>query len=206
MFDQFAKKATDWDNNPTRKQIVRKFIHIIRKHSRISPTSHITDFGCGTGLVGLHFASASKKVSMVDTSPAMIEVLNKKIEEHGYDNVHVFEQDLDQIEDQSNLIVSLMTFHHIDNHADILQKVSRKLDEDGIIIIADLMPEDGSFHYPETVPHNGIQPKTLSRHCKKAGLDVEWCYQFHSIHKQTNHGLQKSYDLFVIVARKPRLN
>jgi len=204
MVDQFATKATDWDNNPTRREMARKFINIIRKHTQIQPASHVLDFGCGTGLVGLHFASEAEKVKMVDISPAMLDILNKKVIDEGHTNVHIIPNDIEKTEDQNNVIVSLMTFHHIDNHIDILQKFHQRLHEDGTVIIGDLMPEDGSFHSPEIVPHNGIHPKALCRLCVKAGFEVEWCYQFHSIHKKTMQGSHKSYDMFVLVARKPK--
>ena len=204
MVDQFATKATDWDNNSVRREMTKKFINIIRKHTQIKPATHVLDFGCGTGMIGLHFAPEAEKVKMVDTSPAMLEVLMTKIQDAGHKNVHVYPHDIEKTEEHNNIIVSLMTLHHVDNHIDILRKFYQKLHEDGLVIIGDLMPEDGSFHSPEIVPHNGIHPKTLSRLCQKVGFEVEWCYKFHSIHKKTEQGSLKSYDMFVLVARKPK--
>ncbi len=203
MVDQFAAKAIDWDNNPVRNEMVKKFVNIIRKHAQIRPNSHILDFGCGTGLVGLHFAEEADRIKMLDTSPAMLEVLKKKVKEQGPHNVQIIQKDIAQLDEPNNLIVSLMTFHHITNQAEILREFYNKLHDNGLIIIGDLMPEDGSFHYPESVPHNGIHPNALSKLCKEAGFHVEWCYKFHSVHKKTNLGTQKSFDLFVLVARKP---
>ncbi|MEM7341788.1 MAG: class I SAM-dependent methyltransferase [Actinomycetota bacterium] len=49
--------------------------------------TRVVDFGCGTGLLTAHLAEAGASVVGVDTSAAMLAVLDAKIEERGWSGV-----------------------------------------------------------------------------------------------------------------------
>lgn len=48
----------------------------------------VLDFGCGTGLLTEQLVSAGAAVHGVDTSPAMLDVLNRKARQYGWRSVH----------------------------------------------------------------------------------------------------------------------
>lgn len=49
--------------------------------------AHVLDFGCGTGLLTERLAHLARSVVAVDTSRAMLDVLDAKIEDHAWTNV-----------------------------------------------------------------------------------------------------------------------
>ncbi len=60
---------------------------------------------------------------------------------------------------QFDLVVTAMTLHHIADVPGFLARLGHLLRKDGRLAVADLVTEDGSFHAPMTVPHNGFDPE-----------------------------------------------
>lgn len=83
--------ATDWDANEDVRVYSEKAFESWK--SRVVPLvaelskSRVLDFGCGTGLLTKKIATHCGHVVAVDTSPKMIEVLNRKVLQMGIENV-----------------------------------------------------------------------------------------------------------------------
>ncbi len=204
MEDTFAAKANEWDSNPLRAEMVKKFLHEVRKYATTKKTDRMIDFGCGTGVVGLDFINETEEVVFVDTSHAMLNILRQKVSDAKITNACIVEGSIEQSDKslKANLITSLMSVHHVEDTDVLFRQMAERLHTDGSIIIGDLMPEDGSFHFPEVVPHNGFSSEKLQKSLANAGLSISHLSVFHTMHKPNHKGEKRAFDLFVLVARK----
>ena len=87
-WDEFA---IDWDVNADVRDYSEKayaaWVEKVAPAIRNLPESRVLDFGCGTGLLAQKLAEQCGQIVAVDSSPKMIEVLDKKIEESDTNNI-----------------------------------------------------------------------------------------------------------------------
>lgn len=203
MVDTFAEKAQGWDDKPHRIAMAQKFVDEVQKHIFIDNTSKVLDFGCGTGLVGLSYANTAGSVVMVDTSPAMLEVLQKKVEANRFTNVQILQGEIEKTRIQPasvDVVVSLMAFHHIDNLPEVLHYIKQILKPTGCIAVGDLVKEDGSFHGGETVAHHGFDLQELTQLFAESGFLVRKATVYNTFYRKTETDEEKGYDQFVLIA------
>ena len=88
-------------------------------------------------------------------------MLSEKIAVAGVTNMHPIRLDLstDPLPaERFDLTYSLMTLHHIDDAKDILKKFHALLEPSGLLCVADLDKEDGTFHTDGTTDvHLGFE-------------------------------------------------
>jgi ubiquinone/menaquinone biosynthesis C-methylase UbiE len=171
--NRFDTAATDWDKENRRIELAKAIssrIALLPLHDDM----RAMEYGCGTGLVGLGLANRLASLVAADSSPGMLEILKAKISEQGIKNVFPRHLDLhhDDCEQDFDLIFSSMTLHHLADIDCILAKLFHCLKPGGIIALADLDEEDGSFHQdnPEGVMHHGFNPKELARNLERLGF------------------------------------
>ncbi|MDR3706321.1 MAG: methyltransferase domain-containing protein [Paludibacteraceae bacterium] len=201
--DKFEDKASGWDQNARRVAMAESFVRRVMETIPILPETRLMDFGCGTGLVGLQFAPYVKSLVMVDNSPSMLEVLKKKVAdlELNSEAIEFVSPGIGDMQTSAvDVIVSSMTFHHIEDTASLLGEMYAKLTTGGYIAIADLVKEDGSFH-DEEVPHNGFDEHDLCELLSKTGFQFVLCETFNRIKKETRKG-EKEFPQFLIIAKK----
>jgi 2-polyprenyl-3-methyl-5-hydroxy-6-metoxy-1,4-benzoquinol methylase len=204
MIDNFATKAASWDESAPRKEMSLKFIAEIDSLEILNSKSRILDFGCGTGLIGLALANKVAVVTLVDSSPAMLKILREKIEYLNIQNTNIVDGSIEDVDstESENLIVSLMAGHHVEDLASLFSHFHQRLKPNGVFVMGDLMSEDGSFHFPEVVPHNGFEAEALKTLLTAAGFVVEKFHVFNNMHRILSNGEAKSFEQFVLVARK----
>ena len=199
MKDDFKEKAKEWDTNPARVEIAKRFSDEVKKNIAIGKDMKLLEFGCGTGLVGLSFSSSVDSIIMVDNSPAMLSVLREKVAANRKGNIHILEGDIDALdikESSLDLILSSMAFHHVKDIPAVLRIFKKILHENGTVIIGDLCTEDGSFHAPEIVAHNGFDMEEIRSIFDSNGLYVENIYVYNTISRP-----DKKYGQFILKAR-----
>jgi len=173
--DFFAHKAKEYEENEKRVSNVQNIADGILKNINYTKNMSILDFGSGTGLLTQEIAPYVKKITAVDMSIAMNEVLREKIDGFACD-LEVLELDITSQEYKhklSNLdgIISSMTIHHINDTEDLFKKFYDLLNENGTIGLADLETEDGSFHTSDTgVFHFGFDKDEFLKVAKKVGF------------------------------------
>ncbi|MDH4198909.1 MAG: class I SAM-dependent methyltransferase [Spirochaetia bacterium] len=170
-FDQLSK---DWDQNSMRHQIALNVARSIHKNVSLKKDSVMLDFGCGTGLVSFFFYPKLKRLDGVDTSIGMVEEFNKKAKKETFENAgaRVFNMENEVLPvKEYDVIVSSMVFHHIKSPTQLLKKLHEALKPGGVLAIADLDEEDGTFHpaEAESVHHNGFSRKQISQWFAGAG-------------------------------------
>lgn len=206
--EHFDAKAREWDEHPEKRKVAQVFVSELEKNVALHPAMDLLEFGCGTGLVSMELHRLVATVTLLDTSPGMIEVLQEKIARHDISNMHPRLGDLstiDSVKEGFDLVYSNMTLHHVANTEQTLVGLTNLLKPGGILCIGDLAKEDGSFHQNEMQVHHGFDCQQLASTLMQHGLDIEHCYCSHSMQKTVTGGQIRNYPLFFLQARKPAL-
>ena len=165
----------------------------------------VLDFGTGTGTIPVELSSFVKHIVGIDLSKGMLEVFKQKIKEKDLKNITIKQQDIfkeDLEQKDFDLIITSMTFHHIENIKSALEKLKKYLKEEGYIVIIDLDKEDGTFHSSNLdVKHFGFSKEEIDKFFKESGLDTILIENFDSIKKERN-GKERDYPLFIAIAKK----
>lgn len=214
MNDAFAARAAQWDANPVRAAMSQAFyaqvVETVDEHLDGGLKGRtVLEFGCGTGALGLRLAQHhAARLLFVDTSPAMLGVLRGKLAETDVRDAQVFEGELNAQpipEASVDLAVSLMALHHVEDTAGALSRLRALLKPGGLLLLGDLLPEDGGFHrgnnHDESAFHNGFDPKELHGLCEGLGLGVQHLLPFHILRKPDATGAPREYPLFFLAAR-----
>jgi len=180
---RFDKEANLWDEKPRRVELAKAVANYAQKDCY---NKKVLDFGCGTGLVSLELDA--KEILGVDLSCEMVKIFNKKAQILGI-NAKAICEDVKNINDKFDTIVSNMVFHHIENVNEMLKLLTQKLNKSGKIIISDLYKEDGTFHDKgnDDVAHFGFEKDSFDSECFKL-LNFQ---KFYTIKKH------KNFDVYV---------
>ena len=131
------------------------------------------EYGAGTGLVTQALQESVGPVTLADTSKGMRAVIQDKIDAGAITNARVWDLDLatQQAPDERfDLVVTVMTLHHITNVHIVLSRFAELLEEGGHLCVVDLDEEDGSFHGADFEGPHGFERSTLSSHLADAGF------------------------------------
>ena len=199
MTDLFAAKAEDWDANDRRTRLAAAVGASILEQVRLHEQMKVMDFGAGTGLIAAQIAPLVEQLVAVDTSPAMLEKLAAKAELEG--RVQTVCRDIleNPLDIQFDLIVSAMTLHHVEDTSRLLQSFNQQLKPSGLLALADLDREDGSFH-PEGT--EGIFHFGFDRDELRAELQSQGFEQVEFITAHTMQRNERDYPVFLVTARK----
>lgn len=172
--DYFAQKAQTYENNAARVTNVHTIADaILEKITYDKQSSHLMDFGSGTGLLTSQIAPYVRKITTVDISASMNDVLKSKLSSIPCE-IQMCEYDLvsTEINEQYDGIISSMTIHHVEDVPALLEKFYRMLHAGGTIALADLDKEDGSFHTENTgVFHFGFDQNEFASWARQAGFE-----------------------------------
>ncbi len=174
MKDYFAGKAQSYENNAARVTNVHTIADAIM--ARIvydKQNTHLMDFGSGTGLLTSQVAPYVRKITTVDISASMNEVLREKVDTMACE-IEMREIDLvrSELDECFHGIISSMTIHHVEDVPALFEKFYQMLHVGGTIALADLDKEDGSFHTENTgVFHFGFEQNTFASWAKDAGFE-----------------------------------
>lgn len=162
------------------------------------------EYGCGTGLLSFALQQDFASITLADTSPGMLGVLADKIKSAAVNNMHPLLVDLNfqpLPATRFDVVYSLLTLHHIPNTQAALGHFNLLLKPGGLLFIADLEKEDGSFHGASvTDVHKGFERETLQKQLENSRFnDVRFSSVF-SVMKQVD-GVQKAFPVFLLAAR-----
>ncbi|MBM4427364.1 MAG: methyltransferase domain-containing protein [Chloroflexi bacterium] len=201
----FDERAKAWDSDP--KKVKRAFdvANAIRELIPLSREMTAFEYGCGTGLLSFELKDEFRQITLADTSQGMLEVLKEKISVSGVTNMNTLRLDLiiDPIPaEKFNITYSLLTLHHIHDVHSILRKFHELLLPHGILLIADLDKEDGSFHTDETEDvHKGFSRSELHTWVEETGFEDVRFSTAHVIRKEIA-GIEKEFPVFLLHAKK----
>jgi ubiquinone/menaquinone biosynthesis C-methylase UbiE len=201
----FDERAKDWDSDPKKVERARAVAEAIRNAIPLTTKMTALEYGCGTGLVSFALQSDLGQITLADTSQGMLDVLSEKIAAAGVTNMHPTRLDLstDPLPaERFDLTYSLMVLHHIDDAKGILKKFHALLEPSGILCVADLDKEDGTFHTDGTTDvHLGFERSELQNWVEDAGFaDVKFSTAY-EIKKKIGDE-EKIFPVFLLTARK----
>jgi SAM-dependent methyltransferase len=198
----FDEKAATWDDDPTKVERARVFAQAIQELVPASETTRLLEYGAGTGLLSEELVGHVGSITLVDPSAGMREVMAAKVDDGRLPaDSRIWDLDLaaDPVpEDDFDLVVSLMTLHHVSDVPRVLAAFAELLVDGGRLALVDLVEEDGSFHDEEFAGHNGFDTAQLAQDVRESGVsDVEVREDVHHVEKNG-----RNYPLFLLTATK----
>lgn len=202
----FDKVAANWDEKPQRRLVAEAVTAAMTAKIPLHRGLQVLEYGCGTGLCGLQFASEIGHLTAADTSAGMLEELRKKCQALGLDNVTPVKISPDSWTLPAatfDLVFTSMVLHHIADIHSLLQNLQRALKPGGVLAIADLAQEDGTFHDdPTGIAHCGFDSSALITILAQLGFLSLQSETVHTIRKQRGDG-EHSYPIFLITGQNP---
>ncbi len=199
--NRFDTKAANWDNKKKRVQVAAAIADGIAGFP-LTKEMKAMEYGCGTGLVGLSLTAKLRSLLAVDSSAGMIDVLTDKIKEQQLSNVTPLQCYLqtDTIEETFDLIFTSMTLHHVEQLDSLLKVFFDLLNPGGLLLIADLIDEDGCFHTGDDhgAKHHGFDPGDLGRKLSNIGFTAVGHRIVHTIEKPGEDGALQSFPVFLM--------
>jgi ubiquinone/menaquinone biosynthesis C-methylase UbiE len=163
------------------------------------------EVGCGTGLLSFALQADLGRITLADTSQGMLDVLAEKIAAANVTNMRPIKLDLttDPLPaERYQLTYSLLTLHHIQDTQAVLEKFHALLEPNGILLVADLDKEDGTFHTDGTTDiHLGFARMELQKQVEAAGFGEVTFTTAVILHKKV-HDAEKDFPLFLMMARR----
>ena len=134
------------------------------------------EFECGTDLISFNLYDRFEKVTLIDSSKGMIDILNSNILNYKINNMVAKHLDItneNPIDEKFDVIYNSMVLHHIQDTKSIIDDFYQLLNDEGYLCIVYLNEEDGSFHkeYPDFDGHNAFNEEELKRTLVSAGFD-----------------------------------
>jgi len=170
----FDARARTWDADPARIDRAQRVAELILRDARLGPDARVLEYGCGTGLLGLALRPHVGAITLADTSREMLAVAREKIAAMGAKNATTLELDLTAgpvPAARYDLVCTLLTLHHIADVDALLERFHELLSPGATVCIADLDEEDGSFHGPGAVAHDGFDRAELAARLQRAGFE-----------------------------------
>ena len=202
----FDKEALAWDANPGRVKLANDIADTIIREIKPGRNMEALDFGCGTGLVTLRLQPLVKTITGVDSSQGMLNVLESKVQEGNIKNVRTRFVDFEQggkVDGKYNLIVSSMTLHHVPESAPLIQQLHDLLLPGGLLCVADLDTEDGSFHGDNTgVHHLGFDRSQVRKLFTDTGFREVRDVTAAKVTKEIEGKGKRDFPVFLIIGRK----
>lgn len=199
--NEFDEKAGTWDEDPQKVTRAQSVAQAIRRAVPLHAEMHALEYGCGTGLLSFALRPYLGPITLADSSPGMLAVLEEKIAATGGEQMRSLQLDLsaDPLPAQRfHFLYNLMTLHHIPDTARVLRDFFTLLEPGGFLCIADLDEEDGSFHGQDARVHSGFTRERLTSQLVEAGFEqikFETCFEI------SRAG--RSYPVFLASAKKP---
>jgi ubiquinone/menaquinone biosynthesis C-methylase UbiE len=141
----------------------------------IEPGDRVADLGSGSGYLTLHLARAvgpDGKVFAVDVDEEMNEYLRGRLEQAGIANVEVIQgrfEDPLLPDGRVDLVVTVDTYHHLENRPDYFRRLQRDLAPGGRVAVLEFDGRKGWF--VRLMGHHTPREELL-REMREAGYEV----------------------------------
>lgn len=205
MPNHFDQVAREWDMNKMHTERTNAIASALLKKGLVRPGMTGLEFGSGTGLLSIALKDHFSEITLIDSSAEMVKITIEKLEEQGIRHLHPEFFDLEHEDYTSrkfDVVFSQMVLHHTDDIQKIFCKFFELLNPKGVLVIADLYAEDGSFHDSAFTGHKGFDPAVLAELLSKHGfteIDFQPCF---TIKKPSETSATKEYPVFLLTAIK----
>lgn len=203
--NEFDIKASGWDLNPMHWARSEAVVKVLLEMVPLGKNMSVLEYGAGTGITSFLIKDLVKKITMMDSSEEMVRIMDEKISELNSTNLKAIYFDLEKENWTGpgfDLVVAQMVLHHVNDINTIIEKFHELLNPDGYLAVADLYPEDGSFHGEGFTGHKGFDPQVLADKLIGIGfsdISIRKCFV---INKWISDSLTKQFDVFLLTAIK----
>lgn len=194
----FDEKAATWDSDPGHIERAQAVVECIQREVELDTSMKTMEYGAGTALVSESLQSLVGDLTVVDNSEGMLAQIRAKVEAGRLPEVDVRNFDISGAEipeDRYDLIITVLTLHHIEDLTSALSNFYRLLNPGGHLLIVDLDKEDGSFHGEGFGGHHGFDRRDLAA----ALIDAD----FADVRMSDCHRVERAdgtYPMFLAVA------
>ena len=200
----FDGVARTWDENPIHMERSLVVAEKMEEKIPFNKSMEVLEYGAGTGILSFLLSNKVGHITMMDNSPEMVRVMKEKVLSRKADNLTpvCFNLETDASSAKYHLIFNQMVLHHIQDISSIFEKFYKMLLPGGFLTIADLYPEDGSFHGEGFVGHLGFDPEQLKQQLLATGFknaDFKECY---TVKRQTEGKKPELFPIFLLTASK----
>lgn len=205
----FDALARTWDTqSPTveRSEVVFAWM---RDRLHLDNAMACLELGAATGRLGFLLAPLVSSVHLADGSAEMVAVVQERLAkspgEQGSLSTAVLDLDKDTLPPGPwDLVYSVMTLHHVIDPPGLFRRIAAVTRPGAQLCLVDLESEDGSFHHhmPDARVHHGFDTRALARDLAMAGLTVTSTDRIHTLRKPGPDGINRTYPLFMVCARK----
>lgn len=198
----FDEAAATWDEDEAKVERARVVAEVLGQAIPLDPSMRLLEYGAGTGLVTQALGDAVGPVTLADLSAGMREVMAGKVAAGTLPaDARIWDLDLAQADppdERFDLIVTVLTLHHIPELDRVLAGFARLLADGGWLAIVDLEEEDGSFHGEGFGGHHGFRRSDLESRLAAAGFTDVAFRPCHHIERETG-----TYPMFLATATRP---
>lgn len=201
---EFDVKAAGWDQNPMHWDRSLAIANEIKKIIPLNKEMTALEYGAGTGIASFLLKDHLKEITMMDNSAEMVRIMNEKIISSDAGNLKTLFFDLEKDKWTGNrfdLIVTQMVLHHVADIGSIITKFNNLLNPGGFLAIADLYPEDGTFHGEGFTGHKGFNTNELADLIRNKGFTNVTCRKCFVINKKINDSETRQFDVFLMISK-----
>jgi tRNA (cmo5U34)-methyltransferase len=200
----FDNVARTWDENPIHLERSRAIAIKMQETLPLRKEMKALEYGAGTGILSFLLSEKLGHITMMDSSVEMVKVMEEKVLIRNATNLSPVLMDLEKERPYTSydLIFNQMVLHHIKDIRSIFDKFHQMLLPDGILAIADLYTEDGSFHGEGVDVHLGFDPEQLKKILLAVGfknVHFEECY---TVRREVPGEIAKQFPIFLLTASK----
>lgn len=207
MSTYFDMRASTWDEDVVKQQRTAAVAEAVKEVLPADGNLAAFELGCGTGSLALLLRDKFSAMTLSDTSEGMLDVLRAKLKESGTNSVEVVSGELNRDNVKSSkydVAFTQMTLHHINDIPAILDEFKRILKPGGLLCLADLDKEDGSFHGAGFDGHNGFDRDNLKQLALNAGFGNVSFKTIYEMKRKSENGSIVGYPVFFMSAEAGR--
>jgi ubiquinone/menaquinone biosynthesis C-methylase UbiE len=197
---EFDARAREWDSDKIHMDRSVAIAAILEKKIPADGLWRALEFGAGTGILSFLLKDRFREIVLMDSSREMIKVCEEKAAylKAGHIKPLWFDLEYQDFDGKFDIIYNQMVLHHVNNIDKILEKFYSLLNPGGLLAIADLYTEDGSFHGPEVKVHQGFDPFSLIENLKQKGFNHSEYQTCFDIKRSTG----RKYPVFLLTVSK----
>lgn len=201
---EFDDKARDWDKNLRHILRSEAIAKSIEETIPLQKDMKALEYGSGTALLSFVLRDKFAEITLMDNSREMTKVATEKIASGNIKNMKplFFDLEKEDYNGKFDIIYTQMVLHHVKDIDSIFNKFLNLLNIGGYLAIADLYPEDGSFHGEGFDGHLGFDVEILAGKLKNIGF-INIAHQECFILKKDNEsGTYSEYPIFLLTASR----
>jgi len=196
----FDSVARTWDKDKMHMERSLAIAAELEKMIPLKQSMKALEYGAGTGILSFLFKDRFREITLMDSSKEMIKVCEEKAEYFGTKHIKPvwFDFEHNDYPQKFDIIYNQMVLHHVNEVDSMLKNFHSHLNPGGYLAIADLYPEDGSFHGMDVKVHWGFDPEKLKEMLSSIGfqnIEYKTCFE---VTRESG----RSYPVFLLTAQK----